>query len=150
MRWDVVLFLDCQPCFSVTFSTIVVFCEWRNHIFRRQFARSSLTAISPRSLEKLTVLVSRAFLLRQYVGTRGRRPLIAFTLAATLFAAAINISAIEFEENNGSVLERDKSESLYGTNEEEEESTRYTPISGILDNHRLLRRSTYLIKTRQR
>jgi len=43
---------------------------------------------------------------------RGWRPLIAFALAATLFAAAINISAIEFEENNGSVLQRNKSESI--------------------------------------
>jgi len=44
-----------------------------------------------------------------------RRLLIAFALAATLFAAAINISAIEFEENNGHVLERDKSESICRT-----------------------------------
>ena len=78
---------------------------------RAFISHSNLAAVSP---EKLTLFVSRAFLVRQYAGT-ARRPLIAFALPATLFAAAINISAIEFEENNGPALERDKSESICGT-----------------------------------
>lgn len=127
--------------FSATFSRIALFFARANEeaaFFRRQFARSSFTVISHRHAEKtLGLHVSCVPTTFARAGTSSRQR---FSLIARpLFAAAINISAIEFEENNGAHSSA-INQNLSARGARERKNLQATSISSVLDNRGRCRR----------